>query len=214
MKKLKPWNGQLPQSSIALKIDGIQAMLSFDGKEVHSRAGKPLYNIHPSLLEHGKKYEVFLGTFKETDSVLSTQKFGNAPRREVEPHEVYEIYPGTDPRLIVPMDEVLQLEDLMEIFEGYVAGGGEGLVIDKTYKMKKKDNWDVPITAVIPGKGKHLGRMGALMTPKGKVGTGFTDAEREETWTIGEIIEVEAMSLTEYGMFRHPRFVRRRWDKN
>jgi ATP-dependent DNA ligase len=50
----------------------------------------------------------------------------------------------------------------------------------------------------------------------GKVGTGFSDAMRKEDWNsrIGEFIEVECMQLTPDGKFRHPRFLKRRWDKN
>ena len=80
-------------------------------------------------------------------------------------------------------------------------------------KVKSSDTFDVQVTDVVPGRGKHTGRMGALMTERGKVGTGFTDAQRSEVWQAGEIIEVECMSLTPSGKFRHPRFVRRRFDK-
>jgi len=59
--------------------------------------------------------------------------------------------------------------------------------------------------------------MGALMTDMGKVGTGFTDMERQEWWIkrnsrVGTVIEVECMQLTPDGLFRHPRFVRWRPD--
>ena len=61
--------------------------------------------------------------------------------------------------------------------------------------------------------------MGALITEMGKVGTGFTDINRE-WWAdpcrdlpVPYIIEVECMGLTKNGKFRHPRFKRIRWDK-
>lgn len=206
MKKLKTYAGQPVKESIAIKLDGIQAMLNELG-EVVSRSGKPLYNLDPALLEPGKKYEVYLGTFKETDSVLSTHDH----IRKVVASEIYEIWPGTDERLFV--DEKADVEYM---FKYVTSMGFEGLVIDKKYKMKTKETHDVPITAVIPGKGKYLGCMGALMTPMGKVGTGFSDAERKEDWNsrIGEYIEAECMQLTPDGKMRHGRFIRRRWDKN
>jgi ATP-dependent DNA ligase len=81
----------------------------------------------------------------------------------------------------------------------------------------------VTVTEIIEGTGKHKGRMGALMTPMGKVGTGFTDQERKEWWgrkallgnhpTLAWLIEVECMQLTPDGKFRHPRFLRIRYDK-
>ena len=58
--------------------------------------------------------------------------------------------------------------------------------------------------------------MGALLTEYGKVGTGFTDAQRE-TFTkensIGLLIEVEYMEMTGGLKFRHPRYIRIRHDK-
>jgi DNA ligase-1 len=81
--------------------------------------------------------------------------------------------------------------------------------------------------------------MGALLTPRGKVGTGFTDKQREEwyEWFMtqpcgiydeaGEkptrfelladgaapTIEVDCWELTKDGKFRHPRYIRLREDK-
>lgn len=204
MKKLKLYAGQPVKESIAIKLDGIQAMLNEAG-DVVSRSGKPLYNIDPSLLEAGKKYEIFHTSFKITDSILST----HIHKIKIQEEHVYEIWPSTDERLILDSSF-----DVYFLYEYARKNGYEGLVIDKKYKLKPKENYDVPITAVIPGKGKYLGCMGALMTPMGKVGTGFKDHERREDWSIGEYIEVECMELTPDGKFRHPRFIRRRWDKN
>jgi DNA ligase-1 len=102
--------------------------------------------------------------------------------------------------------------------------GDEGLVLQQgevRLKVKPKQSYDVPVTGIIAGKGKHAGRMGALITPMGNVGTGFSDAQRKEFAALfadgpgdfQHIIEVEAMGLTPAGKFRHPRFVRVRWDK-
>nr|WP_283842052.1 hypothetical protein [Bradyrhizobium sp. KB893862 SZCCT0404] len=108
-----------------------------------------------------------------------------------------------------------------------IAKGYEGLVLrqgDVWLKVKPTETYDVLVTGIIEGTGKHKGRMGALMTPMGKVGTGFSDAERVTFWNyckepddgrgiMGETIEVECMKLTDDGKFRHPRFVRVRPDK-
>lgn len=204
MKKLKLYDGQPIKESISFKIDGIQAMLDEHGNVV-SRSNKPIYNVDPSLLKPGKKYEIFLGTFKETDSVLSTHNH----QRKVTKLEIYEIWPGTDPRLYVNKNTLWSVAYAKARMLGY-----EGIVIDHKYKVKPEETHDVPILEIIPGKGKHLGRMGALMTPMGKVGSGFTDKQREEVWNIGEYIEVKCMELTPDKQFRHPRFLRRRWDKN
>lgn len=204
MKKMKMWEGQKPERTISIKLDGIQAMLN-EHNEVVSRSGKPLHNISPYLLEQGKKYECFLGTFKKTDSVLSTYNHAYKVGKE----ELFEIWPEIDERLRVAVDE-----DVQDMFAAVLSMGFEGLVIDHKYKVKPKENYDVPIIGIeISAKGQFKGLMGALITPMGKVGTGFTKAMRGEIWTIGEVIEVECMELTPDGKFRHPRFVRRRWDK-
>ncbi len=122
-----------------------------------------------------------------------------------------------------------------------VALGWEGLVLRKItpragmvpyeegvwLKVKPAETYDVRVTGAVEGTGKHKGRLGALQTAKGDVGTGFTDAEREEIWRKwedplrylndpleGSIVEVEFMGWTPDGKFRHPRFVRFRPDKD
>jgi DNA ligase-1 len=72
------------------------------------------------------------------------------------------------------------------------------------------------------GKGKHLGRLGALRVtvptegPKDhcefSVGSGFTDAEREAPPAIGSIITFRYQELTDGGTPRFPTFVRVRED--
>ncbi|MEE8597957.1 MAG: hypothetical protein V3S69_00265 [Dehalococcoidales bacterium] len=86
--------------------------------------------------------------------------------------------------------------------------------------IKPSETHDVLVTDVIEGTGKYVGMMGALMTPMGKVGTGFTDADRKWFWDtrivnkdLPLLIEVECMSVTKNGKFRHARFKRIRWDK-
>jgi ATP-dependent DNA ligase len=87
-------------------------------------------------------------------------------------------------------------------------------------KVKPEDTHDVTITGYAEGKGKHLGRLGYVLTAKGGVGSGFTDTERETLWTeakagtlIGQVIEVSCMQITPDDKFRHPFFVRMRPDK-
>jgi ATP-dependent DNA ligase len=99
-----------------------------------------------------------------------------------------------------------------------VSQGYEGLVLrqgDRWLKVKPKETYDVLVTGIVEGTGKYAGKLGALITDMGKVGTGFTDKDREDLFTlpINTIIEVECMELTPKGKFRHPRFIRVRYDK-
>jgi ATP-dependent DNA ligase len=87
-------------------------------------------------------------------------------------------------------------------------------------KVKPEETHDVLITGYTEGNGKHSGRLGFVSTPRGAVGAGFTDSERESLWAeakadrlIGQVIEVKCMQFTPDANFRHPSFVRMRPDK-
>lgn len=205
---MKTWNNTPARQLVTYKIDGIQAMLNEHGKVV-SRNGKALRNVPAHYLEPNKRYEIFYENFSTTQSLLTNHN----PSARIRRTHIYEIFPGTDTRLIISIGEVIRPAVIMAMFREATRKGYEGLVIDQAYKIKSIQTHDVLITDVIPGKGKHTGKMGALMTPRGRVGTGFSDAQREERWAVGTLIEVACMELTVNGKFRHARFVRRRWDK-
>lgn len=86
-------------------------------------------------------------------------------------------------------------------------------------KEVTEERLDLPVVGTEWGTGKHVNRLGALVCrmPDGstvKVGTGFTDAEREEfIHTPPGLVEVEFKGFTKDGSLRHPRFKRVREDK-
>src|SRR5262249_37599780 len=68
-----------------------------------------------------------------------------------------------------------------------------------------------------PGEGRHKGRLGALVVerPGGtrfSVGTGFSDAEREDPPPVGSVITYRYQELTNAGVPRFPSFVGLRDD--
>lgn len=92
------------------------------------------------------------------------------------------------------------------------------------WKLKPVKTVDCIVKRVLPGEGKHLGRMGALEVGFAdsdwvtRVGTGFTDAVRTEVWErsgefVGRVAEVEYDSLAANGALKFPRFKRFRDDK-
>jgi hypothetical protein len=195
--------------TVTRKVDGVRAFFTPGG--VVSRAGKPLYNLdhlyHLGLTD----VEVFCGSWEESSSRVRTKNDGTP----VEPEYLYSLSP-VDSRLMLGSIQDPSPEEVYALMQTEVDSGHEGIVlrqVDKWIKVKPTITHDVPITGIQPGTGKHDGRMGALLTPMGKVGTGFTDKQRELDWQIGQIIEVEAMGLTPAGKFRHPRFIRVRFDK-
>lgn len=89
-------------------------------------------------------------------------------------------------------------------------------------KMKPVLSFDLRVIGVEEGKGKHAGRLGAIIVDfQGKelrVGTGFSDLERTSWWTWpedikGQIVEIEAMDFSADGLLREPRFKGVRFDK-
>lgn len=106
--------------------------------------------------------------------------------------------------------------------------GGEGLMFrhpgmpyefkrsSNLLKMKGEIDGKAVVTDIEEGEGKHKGRMGALAVMdtetevRFRVGTGFTDAEREQWWNqeqCGGTIRWRAMELTRDGVPRFPVFV-------
>ena len=68
-----------------------------------------------------------------------------------------------------------------------------------------------------PGRGRHKGRLGALLVelPDGRtfsVGTGFTDAQRGNPPKLGSLVTYRFQELTDGGIPRFPSFVRVRTD--
>jgi hypothetical protein len=210
---MKLWPGTDLQGvwTFTRKIDGIHAFS--DGTNVTSRKGKPLYNIPWGA--SFKEAEIFCGSFKESQSI--TRSSTNPPR-QIYKEEIFHLDP-IDPRLFMFKLLDPKIHFIIELMNATIRAGYEGLVLygpnGEIYKVKPVETYDVPIIGITEGKGKNKGRLGAFITPMGKV-AGMTDKEREEYFTpkiIGETIEVDCMQLTPKGKFRHPRFIRMRYDK-
>lgn len=103
--------------------------------------------------------------------------------------------------------------------------GGEGLMLrDPTavyegcrsntiLKVRKWYDAEGTVIGYAPGKGKHKGRMGALLCimPDGSgfgIGTGFSDAERENPPAIGTVVTYKYREINENGIPRHSSFRR------
>lgn len=211
MIKPKLWNNKDLRGDwlFTLKVDGVRGLRMEDGSVV-SRAGKPLYNLDAVIY---KDFEVFTGSWEDSVSRVKThigEPLQDAFIYSLDPLDCrLELYTRTNPTAA----------QIKAALSAAVHNGYEGLVLrqgDAWLKVKPKETYDVIITDIIEGKGKHAGVLGAVMTPMGKVGTGFTDAQRKELFNediLGTVIEVDCMGLTPGGKFRHPRFIRHRFDK-
>lgn len=108
-----------------------------------------------------------------------------------------------------------------------VSDGGEGLMLHRAdalwapgrsealRKFKPLPDEDARVVAHLPGKGRHQGRMGALLLemPGGKrfaLGTGFTDAQRETPPPVNAYVTYRYRDRTPAGLPRFASFLRLR----
>jgi DNA ligase-1 len=121
-------------------------------------------------------------------------------------------------------------EALRAALEAVVARGGEGLMLrhpDAPYaggrspwmrKFKPRHDAEAQVLAHLPGRGRHAGRLGALVvrTPAGvrfRIGTGFSDADRIHPPALGEWVTYTHQGLTAGGVPRFASFLRVRPDR-
>lgn len=208
--KPKLWDGKdiKEHCLVTIKLDGVRMLRDKNGTIV-SRANKPLNNldhISNDILDA----EVFLGNWEDTVSAVRSKKYFSIPE-----DCVFSLDP-IDERLVVGNYTSLKKEEIDNLLELSLLAGNEGLVIyckHKSFKVKNRETYDVRVIGATEGKGKYRGLIGALVTDKGNV-SGFTDEQRHSfTESLPECIEVACMGLTPSGKFRHPRFVRERFDK-
>lgn len=105
------------------------------------------------------------------------------------------------------------------------ANGGEGLMLHRAQahwqpgrsadlrKLKLVPDEDAKVVGHMDGKGKHAGRMGALLleTPDGKrfaLGTGFTDAQRDAPPAVGAFVTYRYRDRTSAGLPKFASFLR------
>ena len=110
-------------------------------------------------------------------------------------------------------------------FAAVVAAGGEGLMLhhraapyrsgrsELLLKYKPHDDAEAQVVAHLPGQGRHAGRLGALLVelPDGRLlrlGSGLTDAQRDDPPPPGSWVTYRHSGLTTRGMPRFARFLR------
>lgn len=116
---------------------------------------------------------------------------------------------------------------LQLLLEQVIAKGGEGLMLhrgDAYYqaqrskdlmKLKKHQDAEAVVLQHLPGKGRNSGRLGALLvkTEAGiifKIGSGFTDRQRENPPAIGSTITYKYIGKTKNNVPRFASFIRMR----
>ena len=128
-------------------------------------------------------------------------------------------YASTHPHTICKGIDHLQ-EELAKV----EALGGEGLMLRQPnshyavgrsmtlLKVKNFQDAEARVVGHEGGKGRHKGRLGALLVEmangiKFSVGTGFSDAEREQPPSVGSLITFRYQELSDGGVPRFPSYV-------
>jgi DNA ligase-1 len=126
---------------------------------------------------------------------------------------------------VVEQQQLADHAGLQRRLQEVVQGGGEGLVLhradalwqsgrsDALLKLKPLDDAEARVTAHLPGRGKHAGRLGALRvrTDDGVeflIGTGFSDAQREHPPPVGTLVTYTHRGRTAGGVPRFASFLR------
>lgn len=129
----------------------------------------------------------------------------------------------------VPQKRVASDAALQALLQRTVRAGGEGLMLhrgsslyrsgrsDDLIKVKTHEDTEARVVAHLPGKGKHAGRMGALLVemPSGqqfKLGAGFSDAQRIDPPPVGSWVTYRFRGTHDGGLPRFASFLRVRPD--
>ena len=128
---------------------------------------------------------------------------------------------------MLPQLEVNRYEELDRLLDNIISQGGEGVMLhrkDNLYhsgkshaliKIKPYQDAEAIVVGYEPGKGKYSGQMGAIwvITPnnkKFKIGTGFSDRNRQSPPALGTIVQYRFNGYTDSGIPRFARFLRER----
>ena len=120
-------------------------------------------------------------------------------------------------------------EALRALMDKTVKMGGEGLMLHRgaslyrgernadLLKVKPYDDAEARVVAHLEGKGRHAGRLGALLVemPDGqrfRLGGGFTDAQRDDPPPVGSWVTYRYNGTHPGGLPRFARFLRVRED--
>ena len=131
---------------------------------------------------------------------------------------------------IVQQREINDDESLHELMRDVVAAGGEGLMLrrksapyrggrgDDLLKLKPFSDAEARVIAHYPGKGKFTGMLGSIEVEienglRFKIGSGFTDEERQKPPPIGAIITYRHSGFNKNGIPRFAVFLRVRNDE-
>ena len=134
----------------------------------------------------------------------------------------------------VPQSKVASHAALQSLLKQITKAGAEGLMLhrgsslykgvrnDDLLKVKTHDDAEAKVVGHLPGKGKYAGQLGALLVEmpsadgkvakRFKLGTGFSDAQRQNPPAVGSQVTYRYRGLNDSGIPRFASFMRQRED--
>jgi len=132
---------------------------------------------------------------------------------------------------VIPQKIITDNEELKAELKRVEELGGEGLIVrrpdtlyakgrtDEILKVKSFFDMEAVVVAHIKGQGRNKGRLGSLLVEladkqktRFKIGTGFSDEERDNPPAIGSIITFKYYGFYASGIPKFPSFLRMRTD--
>jgi len=130
---------------------------------------------------------------------------------------------------VIPQHPVQNQIDLQQELQRIEKLGGEGLIVRKPdalytsgrspeiLKVKSFQDAEATVVEHLPGKGRNAGRLGALLVKledgmQFKIGSGFSDAERDSPPPIGTVITFKFYGRYQSGVPKFPSFLRIRQE--
>jgi DNA ligase-1 len=128
---------------------------------------------------------------------------------------------------LVKQYKITSKNHMESFYQGVLKSKGEGIVIRRNgsmyqqkrskdmLKLKPVSDTEATIANIIEGKGKYVGKLGALLVDKNglkfKIGSGFDNKSRSNLWTqntIGKTVTYSYRDVTNSGKPRFPAFMR------
>ncbi len=209
-----PWDGTDLSGLFAVtrKLDGVQLHVDGHGAGITrggTSCGTP-EGLAPGIYEYCPgRWSDAMATFRDGGPVDA----------------YYRLLPLLDERLVLGYVEHPTADEIMDLLAERVAAHDEGLVLwpmqgDAPIKVKPVTTEEATVLTVVPGNGRLATTMGALMTTRGRVGTGFTRDARDWWWmqhedgrAKGLVIEVSGAPARAGASTRPLTFVRLRADR-
>ncbi|MGF1683844.1 DNA ligase [Photobacterium minamisatsumaniensis] len=128
---------------------------------------------------------------------------------------------------VILQQQIASLDALLKLLDEVEKQGGEGLMLqhqandyrsgktDGFFKLKNYHDSEATVIGYVEGEGKYTGKLGSVWVLtanniKFKIGSGFSDAERESPPPLGSIIQFRHNGFTDSGIPRFARYIRMR----